>query len=75
MLSDQLRPEERGRAQGVSEAFIGVTAAIGSVTSGLVYASYGYTGSNLIVIGLSVLLFVVFVFFGRSSVQTSGTVT
>ncbi len=75
MLSDQLRPEERGRAQGVSEAFIGVTAAIGSVTSGLVYANYGYTGSNLIVIGLSVLLFVILAFLGRPSMQTSGAVS
>tara|TARA_B110000263_G_C15139074_1_gene432527 strand:- start:81 stop:800 length:720 start_codon:yes stop_codon:yes gene_type:complete len=75
MLSDQLRPEERGRAQGVSEAIIGVTAATGSVTSGLVYASYGYMGSNIIVIGLSILLFLVLAFLGRSSMQTSTTVS
>ncbi len=75
MLSDQLQSEERGRAQGVSEAFIGVTAAIGSVTSGFVYASYGYMGSNLIVIGSSVLLFVIFALLGKPNIQTSGSVS
>ena len=75
MLSDQLRPEERGRAQGVSEAIIGVTAASGSVTSGFVYASYTSMGSNIIVIGLSILLFLVLAFLGRSSMQTSTTVS
>ena len=73
LLSDHLQSEERGRAQGVSEAIIGVTAATGSITSGLVYASYGYIGSNLIVIGLSVVLVIIFALLSKPNIQTSGT--
>ncbi len=42
LLSDQLRPQERATTQGFNDLLIGVAAASGAVSSGLVFAAIGY---------------------------------
>jgi MFS family permease len=42
LLADQLRPEERGRAQGFNDLLISLGSAVGSLGSGVVFASIGY---------------------------------
>tara|TARA_B100000945_G_scaffold321606_1_gene337546 strand:- start:6070 stop:7326 length:1257 start_codon:yes stop_codon:yes gene_type:complete len=66
MLSDELQVQERGRAQGISEAIIGITAALGSVSSGLIFSTYGYVGSNLLVIIFSFFMMILFIILRRS---------
>ena len=50
LLSDELISQERGRAQGISEVVVAMTAAIGSLASGSIYGAYGYSGANITVI-------------------------
>ena len=66
MLSDELQVQERGRAQGISEAIIGITAALGSVSSGLIFSTYGYVGSNLLVTIFSFFMMILFIILRRS---------
>lgn len=54
LLSDQLSPQERAQTQGVNDLFVGLAAAIGSLGSGLIFASVGYNAMG--VIGASVSL-------------------
>lgn len=42
LLSDQLTPGERARTQGFNDLIIGLASAIGSFSSGLVFAAQGY---------------------------------
>jgi MFS family permease len=42
LLSDQLRPEERGRTQGFNDLLIALGSAVGSLGSGVVFVSVGY---------------------------------
>lgn len=42
LLSDQLRPAERAATQGFNDLLIGVAAASGAVSSGLIFAAIGY---------------------------------
>jgi MFS family permease len=44
LLADQLTPSERGRTQGFNDLLVGGAAAIGSISSGLLWARYGYAG-------------------------------
>ena len=57
MLSHELASEERGRAQGITEVLVGVTAGIGSLSSGAIYGFYGYAGANVVAFAsISILL-------------------
>jgi MFS family permease len=47
LLSDQLRPEERGRTQGFNDLLVGLAAALGSLGAGLVSARFGYLGVGM----------------------------
>jgi predicted MFS family arabinose efflux permease len=42
LLADRLTPRERARTQGVNDFLIGGVSALGSLTSGLVFARAGY---------------------------------
>jgi MFS family permease len=42
LLSDQLRPSERARTQGLSDFVMGLSSATGAVGSGVVFAAAGY---------------------------------
>lgn len=42
LLADHLLPAERARAQGFNDLLIGLMSAVGSLTSGVVFAALGY---------------------------------
>jgi MFS family permease len=48
LLADQLSPDERARTQGFNDLLIGLAAAIGSLSSGLLFAAVGYGAMGLI---------------------------
>jgi MFS family permease len=43
LLADQLSPAERARTQGFNDLLVGLASAIGSLSSGLVFAATNYT--------------------------------
>lgn len=55
LLSDQLTPAERSRTQGINDLLIGLASGMGSLGSGVVYASLGYGTVNLIGAGFMAL--------------------
>lgn len=48
LLADQLAPAERSRIQGVNDLLIGLVSAVGSLSSGLIFATLGYATMGLI---------------------------
>jgi len=42
LFADQLSQEERSRMQGFSDLLVGLSSAIGSLSSGLIFAAVGY---------------------------------
>ena len=48
LLSDQLTPAERARTQGANDFLIGLTTAVGSISSGLIFAAAGYAVIGII---------------------------
>lgn len=42
LLADQLRPSERATTQGFNDLLIGLAAAFGAVSSGVIFAAIGY---------------------------------
>lgn len=42
LLADELRPSERATTQGFNDLLIGLAAAFGAVSSGLIFAAIGY---------------------------------
>ncbi len=56
MLSDQLKPAERGKVQGVNDLLIGGIAATASLVSGFVFASFGYSVMAIVGAILAALL-------------------
>jgi len=43
LLADQLSPAERARTQGFNDLLVGLASAIASLSSGLIFASLGFT--------------------------------
>jgi len=43
LLADQLSPAERARTQGANDLLVGLASALASLSSGIVFASLGYT--------------------------------
>lgn len=58
LLSDSIRVNERGHVQGSNDLLVGLVAAAGSLSSGLVFETVGYAGIALAGITLAVGLFV-----------------
>lgn len=58
LLTDSIRINERGHIQGASDLSVGLVAAAGSLSSGLVFENVGFTGIALAGITLAVVLFV-----------------
>ncbi len=58
LLSDSIRINERGHVQGSNDLLVGLVAAGGSLSSGLVFEKVGYAGIALVGITLAVGLFV-----------------
>jgi MFS family permease len=48
LLADQLSPAERGRTQGFNDLLLGLTSALGSLGSGVVFAAVGYGAMGLV---------------------------
>src|SRR2546422_943845 len=48
LLSDQLSPAERARTQGFNDLLIGLASAVGSLGSGIVFATIGYNAMGLV---------------------------
>jgi MFS family permease len=48
LLADQLSPAERAQTQGFNDLLIGLTSAIGSLLSGVVFATLGYGAMGVI---------------------------
>jgi MFS family permease len=55
LLSDQLRPDERATTQGFNDLLIGLAAAFGAVSSGLVFAAIGYAAMGLLAAAASLV--------------------
>ncbi|MCI0475564.1 MAG: MFS transporter [Anaerolineales bacterium] len=58
LLTDSIQINERGHVQGSNDLLVGLVAAAGSLSSGLVFESVGYTGIAFAGITLAVGLFV-----------------
>jgi len=48
LLADQLSPPERARTQGFNDLLLGLTSAVGSLGSGVVFAAVGYGAMGLV---------------------------
>jgi MFS family permease len=56
LLSDQLLPAERGRAQGAGEMAVAIGAGLGSLGSGIIFAGGGIETVSLVGLGFSLAL-------------------
>ena len=56
LLSDQLLPAERGRAQGAGEMAVAIGAGLGSLGSGFIFAGGGIETVSLVGLGFSLAL-------------------
>jgi MFS family permease len=65
LLSDQLAPAERSRTQGFSDLLVGLAAAAGSLSSGIIFARYGYTIMSLAGAVLSITAIVAIIVWQR----------
>ncbi len=55
LLADQLTPLERARTQGFNDLLVGLSAAAGSLSSGLIFAALGYDVMALISAAVALL--------------------
>ncbi|MCB9136438.1 MAG: MFS transporter [Anaerolineales bacterium] len=55
MLADELSPAERAKTQGVNDLLIGLVTAVGSVVSGMIFASAGYAATGIVGAVLSLI--------------------
>jgi len=59
LLADQLSPPERARTQGANDLLIGLASAVGSVSSGFIFAALGYNVMAFVSAGFAVIPFVI----------------
>ncbi|MBI3739595.1 MAG: MFS transporter [Chloroflexi bacterium] len=57
LLADQLSPAERAHTQGFNDLMVGLASAIGSLSSGLIFAAMGYVVMAYISAGVAILPF------------------
>ncbi len=55
LLADQLNNLERAKTQGFNDSLIGLASAIGSFTSGLIFAASGFGVVGLVGVGLAII--------------------
>lgn len=48
LLADQLSPDERARTQGFNDFVIGLVSAVGSLSSGVIFATLGYATVGIV---------------------------
>ncbi|HEX6305501.1 MAG TPA: MFS transporter [Anaerolineales bacterium] len=59
LLADHLTPKERSRTQGFNDLLIGLVSAIGSLGSGVVFASMGFVMVNVVGAGFVLVVLAV----------------
>jgi MFS family permease len=57
LLADQLAPAERSRTQGFNDLLVGLASALGSLSSGIVFAATSYTAITLLAGALALIPF------------------
>ena len=66
LLTDQLSPPEQSRMQGVNDLLVGLASAVGSLGSGFVFAVVGFQIMGFVGAGLSVIPFLVVIWWKKS---------
>jgi predicted MFS family arabinose efflux permease len=56
LLADQLSPAERSRTQGFNDLLISLVTALGSFSSGLIFAANGYGPLNVVTAALTLAM-------------------
>jgi MFS family permease len=59
LLTDQLSPAERAHTQGTNDFLVGLASAIGSLSSGFIFAALGYNVMAYVSAVFSVIPFAV----------------
>ncbi len=74
LLSEILKPQERGRVQGLTDTMINAVSGIGSISSGLIFAALGFTAMSwiTILIGLLPVILVIVLRVSRPEVSMGG---
>lgn len=77
LLADILRPHEKGRVQGLTDAVVNVASGVGSLGGGFVFAATSFTAISWLglIAALVPLALVLFLRSTRSKVALGGTVT
>lgn len=55
LLSDMLRSAERGRVQGLSDTLVNASSALGNLSSGLIFATFGFATMSWLTILLGMI--------------------
>jgi MFS family permease len=55
LLADQLSLAERGKTQGFNDLMVGMASALGSLSSGIIYAAVGYEAMAIISAAVAVI--------------------
>ena len=71
LLTDQLSPPEQSRMQGVNDLLVGLASAVGSLGSGFVFAVVGFQIMGFVGAGLSIIPFLVVIWWKKSPRYTS----
>lgn len=71
LLADQLSPAERSRTQGFNDLLVGLSSAVGSLSSGFIFAMLGYNAMAWIAAGVAVLPFSAAVFWMMKRARVS----
>ena len=66
LLTDQLSPPEQSRMQGVNDLLVGLASAVGSLGSGFVFAVVGFQIMGFVGAGLSIIPFLVVIWWKMS---------
>jgi MFS family permease len=67
LFADQLSQQERSRLQGFSDLLVGLSSAVGSLSSGLIFAAVGYNMMAYISAVVSVIPLVVVFYWMRQN--------
>jgi MFS family permease len=71
LLADQLSPQERARTQGLNDLLVGLASATGSLSSGLIFASLGYSIMAYVSAGLALIPLLVASLWFRGRLQSA----
>ena len=71
LLADQLSPQERARTQGSNDLLVGLASAVGSLSSGLIFAAVGYVVMAYVSATLALLPLLVTAVWYRGRVQAA----